>query len=56
MKNNMKKDIKKWIRASIVNYNPSGLGYTYKLDRAIDDMWFNFVHENEEMIPDNLEE
>lgn len=52
----MKKDIKKWIRASIVNYNPSGLGYTYKLDRAIDDMWFNFVHENEEMIPDNLRE
>ena len=52
----MKKEIKNWIRASIANYNPSGLGYTYKLDRAIDDMWFNFIHENEEMIPDNLRE
>ena len=52
----MKQDIKNYIRSNISKYDPSGLDYAYKLDRAIDDVWFNFVHENEEMMPKYLRE
>lgn len=41
----MKQEIKNWIRKNISEYNPyDGRTYTYKLDRAIDDMWFNFTY------------
>lgn len=50
----MKQEIKSWIKKNISIYDPSNVNSTYLLDKAIDDMWFNFIHENDKLIPNNI--